>query len=159
MAVERAVSRRKRQTHRRPCMKSPVITSARQARVFKTCPKCGRQWPSAEDFLTDAAVRLLGFQPGPEGHQRGFFLFHHHQCDSSLTVSMSAFEPLGLLVGFASSRCAAGLVTKLCLAAMENRPCPPQCVCESVWKIMGLIDSWPKDQPAQTSSTATAHNP
>jgi hypothetical protein len=113
--------------------------------VFKKCPKCGNVWESAASLMSDPAIRLLGYQPGADGHRAGFFLFHHVSCATSLAVGLEAFAYLTSSPMLVPSRCARGMVTDFCVAELEHEPWPLHCVCQYVWTIMERIQAWPKE--------------
>ena len=114
---------------------------------FKQCPKCGMQWLARSDLLEDPEVRLLGFQPGANGHKSGFFLFCHERCGTSLALQLRLFEDLGEMPVVTRSGCSIGLQVEFCLVAKNNRPCPSECVCAFVSSVSRTIQSWPREAP------------
>jgi hypothetical protein len=63
--------------------------------TFKKCSLCGKEWPSAKDFLDDPGVKLNGYQ----GHLRmnlvglpakGLLVFTHIIDDCGTTIAIPA---------------------------------------------------------------------
>jgi hypothetical protein len=113
---------------------------------FKTCPKCGTPWRSCADLLRDPRVRLLGYQPGPLSFERGFFLFNHAVCGTSLALELPSLESLVQIPILALSTCSRGEVPDACLREDADQVCPLFCVCSFVQAVRRVIEVWPKAQ-------------
>ena len=48
-----------------------------QQAPFKVCTSCKHVWPERDDFLSDANVELVGYQPHFEELVAGLLLFNH----------------------------------------------------------------------------------
>jgi hypothetical protein len=54
-------------------------------RAFRTCGACRQRWLSAEDFLDDPQLRVVGLQVAPHVPEANLLVFEHG-CGSSVSV-------------------------------------------------------------------------
>ena len=54
-------------------------------RSFQTCESCRREWPTAESFIRDPEVRLLGLQAVITNPDVNLLVFEH-KCGSSISI-------------------------------------------------------------------------
>ena len=114
---------------------------------FKICPKCGTSWDTLEDFLSEASVKLKGYQVNFEDLKEGLFYFEHQSpdCGTTMGITIYRFKELSNLPFLAPS-----LVSRpddcpgLCLNQHELGECPVLCNCNWVRDIMRTIRQWHK---------------
>jgi hypothetical protein len=111
--------------------------------IFKVCPKCAAQWPTREDYLGDAGLRLIGYQANFQSLEAGILLFNH-SCGTTLAIMAEDFKdlydgPIFVERATGSSECGGH-----CLHKEDLGPCPARCECAYVRHIVTLIRTWPK---------------
>jgi hypothetical protein len=52
---------------------------------FRTCGSCRQRWPTAQDFLGDARLRVVGLQVAEHLPESNLLIFEH-ACGSSVSV-------------------------------------------------------------------------
>jgi hypothetical protein len=110
---------------------------------FKLCSACKQDWPTRDLFLTDPAIKLVGYQVSFETLTEGFFLFNH-SCESTLAISAEAF--INLYKGeMFSERAPAGECLGKCLHQDDLSPCPLRCECAFVREILQIIKGIQKE--------------
>ena len=107
-------------------------------RPFKTCSTCGSEWLTREDFLSDPAVRIIGYQANFVVLEKGLFLFNH-SCQSTLSVEVRAFSDLYDGPVFEKRLTGSDSCEGYCLHRNNLRPCPQECECAYVRQVIGLI--------------------
>lgn len=116
---------------------------------FKTC-NCGQVWNSRESFLSDSAVRLLGYQVDFEVLREGFFLFNHHssQCQTTFSLQAGAFFDFYKGPVFKERLAGTEHCEGHCLRQDDLERCPQKCECAFVREVIRIIDEWPKRSAA-----------
>jgi hypothetical protein len=119
---------------------------------FKTCPICIQEWPTRDDFLSDPAIRLLGYQVNFDALTLGIFLFNHEVCLDTLGVKVEDFEdlktgPIFLERKFGSDECPG-----YCLHECELSRCPAKCECAWVRDVLLRLSRWPKKKRSPVSA-------
>lgn len=119
---------------------------------FKICPYCEKVWHSREMFLTDRSVRLIGYQVNFENLEQGMFLFVHHapSCGTTLSIPAGAFMDLvrGPIVGprlTGTEKCPGFCLRWDCLD-----PCPTSCECAYVRRVLQILKSRYRTEPASS---------
>jgi len=110
---------------------------------FKKCSVCGFAWPSREDFLSDSAVEIIGYQVNFDHLTLGLFLFNH-SCNNTLAIQAGVFRNLYKGPIFEERATGSEQCPGYCLLQNELRPCPAQCECAYVRQIVQIIINWPK---------------
>jgi len=116
---------------------------------FKTCPNCGCCWPDRERFLSDPALRLIGYQPNFATLKAGLFLFNH-ACGTTLAVPAEAFAALYHGPIFQTRLDGREGCAGHCQHEGDLAPCPAACECAYVRAILDRVARWPKAAPRQT---------
>jgi len=66
--------------------------------VYKICPKCGYEWQTQLDLLSDPTLYILGFQAAFTENDEGLILFNHilenGQCNTTFSLKVSDFKNL-----------------------------------------------------------------
>jgi hypothetical protein len=119
---------------------------------FKACPKCGTLWSARADLLCDPQIRFLGYQSGPHAFDKGFFLFNHLLCGTSLALELPSVESLVQIPVLGLSGCATGAAPASCLHESGDTLCPLYCVCAFVQAVRAVIEGWPKPHLARSGS-------
>lgn len=111
---------------------------------FKICTKCHARWLRAEDFLSDPALVLTGYQANFLNLTEGLFLFNH-SCHTTLAIK--AKELLYLYKGpMLHGRATGGPdCPGHCLHKDVLLPCPAHCECAYVRDVLQIIQQWPKN--------------
>ncbi len=58
------------------------------SRPFHSCGSCRKQWPTWEDFVLDAGIRLLGLQSVEQLPDANLLVFEH-RCGTSVSLKAS----------------------------------------------------------------------
>jgi len=66
---------------------------------FKTCPKCLTIWKTRDDFLSDSAIELIGYQADLKNLGLGLLLFNHCVPGCSTTSAIFAHQFFDLYTG------------------------------------------------------------
>jgi hypothetical protein len=113
------------------------------AGMFKKCSKCGMEWNSIEEFLSDPDVVLTGYQVHFEDLKTGLLLFNHN-CGTTLGLTVDNFTHL--YNGEIFTECMAGTehCPELCFNKRNLNPCSQKCECTYVREILQIIKKWPK---------------
>lgn len=110
---------------------------------FKRCPCCGHVWTDREAFLADPEKELLGYQANPRDPARGFYLFGHRPCGTTLAIQVERFMdlyegPFQVVNLYGTDKCA-----EYCLYEDVIEPCTEDCACTYAREIMQTIRRWP----------------
>jgi hypothetical protein len=120
-------------------------TDDAQQAPFKVCTSCKHVWPERDDFLSDANVELVGYQPHFEELVAGLLLFNHLKCGSTLALTVE--EVQDLYSGEIFSQRLTGMPGCLGLCQHQHgdlHPCPNKCECAWVRRILAIVHEWPK---------------
>ncbi|MFZ1984913.1 MAG: hypothetical protein WAU91_10900 [Desulfatitalea sp.] len=112
---------------------------------FKICPKCGTQWSTREELLSDPEVALVGYQANFKALKAGILLFNHI-CKTTLALYATGFQDLYAGPVFAERATGGSDCPGHCLRECDLEPCPARCECAYVRHILQLIKAWPKTQ-------------
>lgn len=113
--------------------------------MFKTCPKCGFEWPTRAQWLRDPDLQLIGYQVNFSALKMGILLFNH-TCRTTLALQALDFEDLYTGQIFIERATGSEECPGYCLHQNELRPCPARCECAYIRHILQLISNWPKDR-------------
>lgn len=125
--------------------------------MFKACPKCGSQWPTREDWLSDPALELVGYQANFKAIEAGILLFNH-DCRTTLALLAEEFKDLHDGPVFAERATGGSECAGHCLHQNDLEPCPARCECAYVRHILQLIRTWPKCPPARRPASGCEHH-
>ena len=114
---------------------------------FKRCPACGFRWPERDAFLSDPALKLVGYQVNFKELTTGIFLFNHN-CKGTLAIYAVDFEDLYDGPLFTERRTGEPDCPGYCVHESKLNPCPNQCECAFVREIIQKINTWPKQPKA-----------
>lgn len=112
--------------------------------IFKQCGNCFNAWGDYRDFLSDPHISLLGYQVSFVDLEAGLFLFNHLSCNNTLAIPAGNFShlyngPIFKVRATGSEKCPG-----YCLNEKEVRPCPAECECAYVRKVLQIVEEWPK---------------
>jgi hypothetical protein len=113
---------------------------------FKSCPSCEQSWESREDFLSDASLKLVGYQVHFKDLEEGLFLFNHSSCKSTIAIQSGKFSSLYDGPIFTTNRMHKEDCPDHCLSKFNLETCPVQCECNYVREIMQIIKTWEKNE-------------
>ena len=121
--------------------------------TFKECVKCGREWVSRSEFLSDPSLSLLGYQVDFRELEEGLFLFNHDSEDCRTSMAVRAGEFADLYTGPMFTVCMTGSdeCGGHCLHVNDIAPCPNECECAYVRSILQIVKEWPKETAAEES--------
>ena len=112
------------------------------AHPFRRC-SCGHTWMTAEDFLADPDVVLVGYQVDFEALQLGLLLFNHH-CRTTLSLEAGIFRSLYNGPVFQRKASGAPDCPGHCVHRDNLERCPVECECTYIREILQVIRAWPK---------------
>jgi len=109
--------------------------------MFKKCNKCGYQWETRDDLLSDKTIRVIGYQVFFEDLKLGMFLFNH-SCNT--TIAINADLLLDLYDGpfFFDRKPEGRECPGRCLNINILSPCSPECKCAFISEIIQVIKNW-----------------
>ncbi len=112
---------------------------------FKRCPGCSTAWATQDDFLSDPAVVVSGYQVFPDDLAKGLFLFDH-TCGTTLAVPAGDFRHL--YDGPIYKQCLAGTENcpRYCEQMDEFRPCTEKCERAHIREALQIVRNWPKQK-------------
>jgi hypothetical protein len=105
---------------------------------FKICPNCDFVWKNRKDFLSDNKTSITGYQVNFENLTAGLFLFRH-SCKGSFSLKVSSFENLYTGPIFKEKATDTDDCPGYCLHKNELDPCPANCECAFVRKIIQIL--------------------
>jgi hypothetical protein len=118
---------------------------------FRRCSSCDTTWPSANAFLSDPRVTMVGYQLFELGDLDGLFLFNHERCGTTLGITGSE---LSEIVGAPSlrdrPRKARPAPPAGCLNHELGKGCAASCECSWVARALATIRGWPKAPECDT---------
>lgn len=109
--------------------------------MFKICNRCGKQWITRNQFLSDADIKFIGYQVHFDELELGLFLFIH-SCKSSLSVYAKSFTDLYCGEIFLARKTGEEECPGFCLKKRNLSVCPAKCECAYIREIVRLIDDW-----------------
>ena len=113
------------------------------ATPFKKCSKCGTQWGSRDNFLSDSDVELIGYQANFKALKTGLFCFNH-SCKTTLALYADAFMDLYDGPVFTKRATNGDDCLGHCLHRSNLKPCPAECECASVREVLQIVKDWQK---------------
>ena len=133
---------------------APVLYCAMDdSSPFKVCATCGQTWTRRDEFLSDPAIRPIGYQMDLANLTEGFFLFNHEACGTTLAIAVRPFLDLSPGPFFRSREAARAGCPAYCLQQLGRSACPRVCECHTVRDILRLVSEWPK-RPAAAARVA-----
>ena len=116
----------------------------RENTSFKTCPACGFEWPTREQFLEDPDLKLVGYQVAFKELTAGLFLFNHSCRGATLATRAVDFKDLHQGPVFTERATGSEDCPGHCLHQDDLQPCPAACECAFIREILQIIKNWPK---------------
>ncbi len=116
--------------------------------IFKTCPNCSQNWQDRQSFLSDPAMKLLGYQANFVNLEAGLFLFNHDTSDCKTSLAIPAREFTDMHEGpvFQDRLTNTQKCCGYCMHQNELRPCPNKCECAYVRDVLDKVRNWPKQK-------------
>lgn len=113
---------------------------------YKKCSMCKKAWQSRDDFLRDPELKYLGYQVNFKNLEAGLFLFSHLAASCMTTLAIPAGEFFDLYDGPIFDRNLSGTpeCPGYCLHESDTSPCPAECECVFVRKIITIITGYKK---------------
>lgn len=111
---------------------------------FKQCTLCGHVWATRNGFLSDEAVRLIGYQAFLPDPILGLFMFNHDVCETTLAIEAEKFQDLYDGPIYRENKHDTDDCSGYCDSEDELRPCPVECECAWVREILEIVGNWPK---------------
>ena len=108
---------------------------------FKTCPKCLARWETRDDFLSDSAIELVGYQADLTTLEFGLLLFNHTAPDCSTSLALFAYQFLDLYSGPRAPEIKALLpgCPRYCLDENYLGRCDVVCECAFIREVINVI--------------------
>ncbi len=110
---------------------------------FKKCNKCGTQWGSRDNFLSDSDIELIGYQVNFKALTVGLFCFNH-SCKTTLAIYADAFMDLYDGPIFSERATGGDNCPGHCFHEHDLQPCPAECECASVREVLQIVNDWQK---------------
>lgn len=111
--------------------------------MFKHCNKCGYQWATRDEFLSDKTVDVIGYQVFFEDLRFGLFLFNH-SCNTTLSVDTELLMDLYDGPFFSERKPDSRKCPGRCLNKNILSPCSSECKCAFISEIIKIIQNWDK---------------
>ena len=121
---------------------------------FKTCPCCGYQWETRDQFLADPQVIPKGYQVNFDNLEMGLFLFDHGVCGTTMTLFAGAFASLYDGTIWKTRLTGGAECPGHCLRSNELDPCPARCECAYVREVLNIVRTWKKDLESHATRPA-----
>lgn len=111
--------------------------------VFKECPCCSDVWATRDDFLSDPALNLNGYQMCRPDLEYGLFLFTHLKegCYSTLAIKVLSFLDLYSGDRYYEDKSSFPECPGYCMEVSSLERCGAQCECAYVLEITHVIKS------------------
>jgi len=103
-------------------------------------------WKTREDFLGDQNIEITGYQVDFEKIEKGFFLFNHHKCKTTLGIKTFEFKDLYNGPVFTERKTGSRECPSYCLYKENLDRCLARCACAYIRDIIQLIKCWPKNR-------------
>jgi hypothetical protein len=120
------------------------MKSVSKNNLFKKCTTCDQPWNSQNDFLNDPDLELIGYQVHFEDLKQGLFLFNHHVCKSTISISSDQFNNLYHGPIYEENLFGSETCPNHCLGKTNLLPCPAKCECSYVRDVIQIINNWEK---------------
>jgi hypothetical protein len=111
--------------------------------LFKKCNLCNIEWDSRDSFISDPNIELIGYQANFKKLTAGYFYFNH-SCKSTLAIPASEFMDLYDGPIFTERATNTEECFGYCLDKDNLQPCPVECECACIRKIIQIIKYWDK---------------
>ena len=114
--------------------------------TFKTCTTCRRCWTRREEFLSDPAISLVGYQANFRHLDAGVFLFNHDldSCGTTLAMEAGLFTDMHEGPIFKERLTNTAECSGYCMRENSLEPCPNPCECAYVRDVLQTVKNWPK---------------
>lgn len=121
------------------CNSSPVQAAAE----FKSCPCCGYIWKSREAFLSDAGLKMNGYQVDFEKLEEGLFMFTHmtKKCGSTLVIPATEFLDLYKGEKYEDRKTLSAECPRYCVDQKQLSRCSALCECAFVREVVHIVNS------------------
>mgnify|MGYP006295307815 FL=1 len=108
---------------------------------FRTCPMCGEEWRTQEDFISDPSLSINGYVADFESLELSLFYFTHHKegCHSTLTIPAERFQNLYEGPKFAERRTGKEECPGYCLEKEQLGRCDAACECAFNREVIQVI--------------------
>ncbi|MEI6167022.1 MAG: hypothetical protein WCS52_07490 [bacterium] len=118
--------------------------------MFKKCTGCGHHWGSREAFLSDPAIKLIGYQVNFVELETGYFLFNHLDpaCLTTLALPVAQFRNMYQGEVYDIRMTGSVKCPGHCLHDKNMTACPAKCECSFVREVMQVVLRWPKNEAA-----------
>ncbi len=121
---------------------------------FKQCSYCNIVWSTRDEFLSDSAIRLIGYQPHYKNMEEGLFLFNHLDCNSTLSIISQKFRDLYTGPLYTSSKLDDEQLNyddcpDFCLFKNKMKGCLQQCERAFVSEIIQVLSMWGKEKKVE----------
>ncbi len=111
---------------------------------FKRCSACSHVWQGRDEFVSDPAVTLVGYQALGPHPEEGMLLFNHLECGTTMGLWVTEFEDLWTGERFEESlRDGEGCELR-CYNKNDLERCSNACSGAWVREVLQLIRKWPK---------------
>ncbi len=111
--------------------------------MFKICKKCGQEWKTRKQFLSDSDICLIGYQSHFDELELGILLFNH-ACKTTLSIYAKFFKDLYDGEIFPQRKTGTDECPGFCLKKSNLSPCPQKCECAYIRDILQIIKHWSK---------------
>jgi hypothetical protein len=105
---------------------------------------CDREWEERADFLSDPGIHVIGYSAHFNDLELGLFYFNHASCGTTITLTASLFTDLHDGPVFEERKTGSDTCPGYCLKQSETRPCPANCECACVRKVLDKVAHWDK---------------
>ena len=122
--------------------------------TFKICAYCQQAWKTRDEFLSDADIILVGYQPHFKNMEEGLFLFNHQVCTSTMSVISHKFRDLYTGPFYASNKLNNDELNyddcpDFCLFKHKMHGCLQQCERAFVSEVIQILTMWKKEDKVE----------
>ena len=119
------------------------MTAPTRDEPFRQCPRCASRWKDREEFLTDPATVVAGYQAHFRQLELGLFLFNHARCGTTFALHARIFADLYTGPVFQERKTGTADCQRYCKIEDELGPCTTQCECAWVREVLQIVATWP----------------
>ncbi len=110
---------------------------------FKQCTACAARWSTRDEFLSDPAVTLVGYQMFETELALGMLLFDHQPCGTTLALKVAAFADLYDGPIFSARLQKSPACPSHCFEVSNLDDCETECCGNWVRVVLQKVQRWP----------------
>jgi hypothetical protein len=118
---------------------------------FKTCPCCGKSWPTRQEFVAEESLQLNGYMADFEKLDYGLLFFTHEvdDCRSTMAVEVSTLKDLYQGPVYKERLTGTETCPGYCRDQGNLNRCEAKCECAYVRELMQVLQKMGNRDPQQ----------